>query len=271
MNPQSLLNKESLYAITDLTADKIIQMDENRLSVYQEQLTTAANLFPVQRIHLESAFKKMDYAPALQWIKSMRNTLNQIHADAIVRNIDKHLELYQDIENIKHDRFKTFIEFTMSTLALMYEDIKKVLEESAPEVSDDPRDNFVALARLVRERLTTISELNEAAIYKMKDEELKTYIKALVNFPEECSSQVEGLKGAFKMKNYVSVMRWLSALEGALTQIHANALADECRKQINLNNEYSAIRHEKLELFINYILSSISILCEDIGTLRLGG
>ncbi|MCL2187531.1 MAG: hypothetical protein FWC16_10510 [Defluviitaleaceae bacterium] len=268
MSAIKLVNKESLYAISDLNADTIIKMSDDQLADYQETLTNAVNIFPVQRSHLENAFAKMDYAPALQWLKSMRNTLNQINADNLVKNCDKHLALYQDIDNIKHDRFKTYVDFTMATLALLYEDIKKVLEESAPEETAAPQVNF---AKRIRERLATIAELNEDTINKMKDDQLKTYIKALANFPEDSISQVEGLKGAFKMKNYPSVMRWLGVLEGALTQIHANALADECRKQINLNNEYSAIRHEKLELFINYILSSISILCEDIGTLKLGG
>ncbi|MCL2203660.1 MAG: hypothetical protein FWB88_06950 [Defluviitaleaceae bacterium] len=261
------LSKESLYAITDLTADKIIRMSDDDLLAYQETLTNAVNLFPVQRSRLEDAFAKMDYAPVMQWIKSMRNTLNQIHADNLAKNCDKQLTLYQDIDNIKHDRLKTFIDYTMETLAMLYKDIQKVLDEQmALEVQASPQISF---AKRAREQLATITEINETTLERMKDDQLKSYVKALSNFPEESISQVEGLKGAFKIKNYASVMRWLGVLEGALSQIHADGLAEECRRQINLNNDYSVIRHEKLELFINYILKSISILNDDIGSLKI--
>jgi len=262
-----LVKKESLYTITDLTADKIIRMTDDQLETYQEALTNAVNLFPVQRERLADSLKKMEYAPVLQWLKSMRNTLNAIHADTLVKQCDKQLDQFSDIENIRHDRFKTFIEFIMGTLSMLYKDIQSVLDEVHAEEPEKVEEN---LARKIRKQLTTISELNEIALERLKDDQIKGYLQNLVAFVEECPARIDGLKGAFKMKNYASVMRWLGVIEASLANIHADNLTEECRRQININNEYSNIRHEKLELFINYFLTSLGQLCADISSLKLG-
>jgi hypothetical protein len=266
MKHGKLLNKESLYALTDLTADKIIRMTDDQLLVYQETLTNAVNLFPVQKDRLEDAFSKMDYAPTLQWLKSMRNTLNQIHADNLAKQCDKQLLLNQDIENIRHDRLKTFIEFFMATLTLLYSDIQLVLDELLVIEKTNPKENF---AKRVKNQLSSISEINSDKIERLTDDQLKGYIRNLKNFHEDCPAQENGLRSSFKIKNYSSVIRWLGVIEGALAQIHADSLAEECRRQININNDFSSIRHEKLELFINYALSSLSMLCSDIASLKL--
>ena len=261
-----LIKKDRLYTITDLTADKIISMSDEQLSAYQETLANAVNLFPVQQTRLAESFKKMEYAPVLQWLKAMRNTLTAIHADALVKQCDKQLEQYADIENIRHDRFKTFIEFIMGTLTMLYKDIQVILDEVDAAEPEKVQEN---LAKKIRNQLATISELNETAIERLKDDQIKAYLQSLVAFVEECPNRTDALKGAFKMKNYPSVMRWLGVIEASLANIHADSLTEECRRQININNEYNNIRHEKLELFINYILTSLGQLCADIGSLKL--
>jgi hypothetical protein len=266
MKSNKLLKKESLYALTDLTTDKIIKMNDTQLSAYQETLANAVNLFPVQKERLEDAFEKMDYAPTLQWLKSMRNTLNQIHADNLAKQCDKQLSLNMDVENIRHDRLKTFIEYFVATLTMLYKDIQVVLDELLLKENVSPKES---LAKKIKKQLSTISEIDETTIERMKDDQIKTYIKDLMAFHEECPARENGLRSSFKIKNYASVMRWLNVIEGALTQIYAENLAEECRRQVNLNNDFSAIRHEKLELFVNYVLNSLSMLCSDIGSLKL--
>jgi hypothetical protein len=260
------LNKESLYAVTDLSADKIIKMTDAQLKSYQETLTNAVNLFPVQKERLEDAFSKLDYAPTLQWLKSMRNTLNQIYAENLAKQCDKQLVLNQDIDNVRHDRLKTFIDFFMASLTMLYKDIQQVLDETKAKEKTRPKETF---AKKTKTQLATIAEINESAINKMSDDQLKIYIKALKNFCDDCPTQENGLRSAFKIKNYASVMRWLSVIEGALTQIHVDNLAEECHRQVNLNQDISNLRHEKLEPFVNYVLTSLGMLCSDIGALNL--
>ncbi|MCL2500131.1 MAG: hypothetical protein FWE90_07310 [Defluviitaleaceae bacterium] len=261
-----VLNKESLYAVTDLTADKIIKMTDTQLRAYQETLTNAVNLFPVQKDRLEDAFAKMDYAPTLQWLKSMRNTLNQIHADNLAKQCDKQLAINQDVENIRHDRLKNFIDFFMASLTMLYKDIQSVLDELKTKEKVKPKESF---AKKVKNQLSTVAEINEKTIERMSDDQIKGYINKLKDFLDDCPAQEDGLRSAFKIKNYASVMRWFNVIEGTLTKIHADHLAEECHRQINMNNDYSAIRHEKLEPFVNYVLTSLNMLCADIGSLQL--
>jgi hypothetical protein len=261
-----LLKKESLCAIAELNAGKIMKMTDEQLLAYQVTLTNAVNLFPIQKERLEDALKKMDYPPVLQWLKAMRNSLVQIHADNLAKDCDKQLAVYHDIPHIRHDKFKTFIDFMLGTLGMLYRDIQWLLEELTTEEEGVVKESY---AERVREQLSAISELNPAAIERVKDDQLKGYVKSLLNFKEECPAQENGLRGSFKMKNYASVIRWLGVIETSLAQIYADSLMEECRRQINLNHDYGTIRHEKLELFINYFLTSLSLLCEDIGTLKL--
>jgi hypothetical protein len=258
-----LLNKESLYAVTDLTADKIIKMTDAQLRTYRESLTNAVSLFPVQKDRLEDAFAKMD---TLQWLKSMRNTLNQIHADNLAKQCDKQLALNQDIDNIRHDRLKTFIDFFVASLVLLYKDIQTVLDELSQTEKSSPKESF---AKKIKNQLSTVSEINMQTIERMTDDHIKVYIKKLRNFTEDSPAQEDGLRSAFKIKNYASVMRWLSVIEGTLTQLHVNSLAEECQRQASLNQDISAIRHEKLEPFVNYVLTSLSMLRSDIESLQL--
>jgi hypothetical protein len=261
-----LIKKDSLYTLTELSADKIIKMNDDELRSYQETLANSVNLFPIQKERLEDAFKKMDYAPTLQWLKSMRNTLNQIHADNLVKQCDKQLVLFHDVDNIRHDRLKMYIDFFIPTAAMLYADIQMALDELAVTEKSGVKENY---AKKVKERLSTITELNQAAIGRMTDDQLRGYVKSLITFHEDCPAQENGLRSSFKIKNYASVIRWLGVIEAALAQINADNLVEECRRQINLNNDYSAIRHEKMELFINYFLTSLSLLCADIGVLKL--
>ena len=64
-------------------------------------------------------------------------------------------------------------------------------------------------------------------------------------------------------------MQWLSAIEDSLSKIHANSLLEECRSQINQNKDFNSIRHERLEMFVNYFLTSVSMLADDIKMLHL--
>jgi PleD family two-component response regulator len=64
-------------------------------------------------------------------------------------------------------------------------------------------------------------------------------------------------------------MQWLSAIEEVLTSIHADGLAEDCQKQIELNKDYNSIKHDRLEVFTNYFLSTLSMLAADIKHLHL--
>jgi hypothetical protein len=261
----SFPSKESLYKITELSTDKIANLTDEEMAAYCEQLHNAVNLFPVQKNHLEQAFAKMEYAPTLQWLKSISNTLTRIYADNLVRQCKKQLAQCSDPENIRHDRLKNFIDFFTASLTMFYADVAQVLKqtETATVVNQEDTD-----AKRIRVQLATIDELNQTAIDKIPNSKLSTYIKNLHHFCHTGIDNENGLRGAFRMKNYASVISWLDIIEASLIKIHADNLAEECKRQINANNDYAAIRQEKFELVINYICSALSMLRTDIESLK---
>lgn len=112
-----------------------------------------------------------------------------------------------------------------------------------------------------KERLLAISELKLAAIQKMDEHKLNTYVKSLNSFTEGFSELEERMKTALETKDYASLSKGLADIRDLLTAICAFDMADECTKQIK---ELKNVRHEKLEAFMAYFLTSLSMLSIDI-------
>jgi len=256
--------KSKLSAVSELNTELINKMTDTQLLSYVQALDVTANTFPMQKEELEYAFNAKDYAPVMQWLGVISSSLVQVHADALVKYCEKHIDLNQDIENIRHEKLKIFIDYFMPTLEVFYNDIHDLLvtmeeEEEAQEVQPAK----------VREKLLTVSELNAKTIKQMSEEELDEYVGVLNFFHENFHTQENGLRSAVKIKHYVFVMQWLTSIEESLTKIHAGHLLDDCRSQIELNKDFNNIRHDKLEIFVNYFLSSLSMLAADIKQLHL--
>jgi hypothetical protein len=103
----------------------------------------------------------------------------------------------------------------------------------------------------------------------MTDAQLNGYLDCLSAFHEGFKAQEDGLRNAVRMKQYTSVLRWLASTEESLSKIHANNLLEDCREEISQCKDISAIKHDKLEVFSNYFLSSLSMLSADIKKLNL--
>jgi hypothetical protein len=260
------VTKEKLLTIADLNAEKIKGMSNEQLQTYAESLNTSINLFPVQKEKLENAFRINDYAVVLQWLKSVRNRLSMMHADSLVKDCERQINQNQDLSNIRHDKLRAFIDYFFSNLNIFYTDIQHLFEEQ--KLEDIEHGNESPLEK-IKGRLTMVNELNPKKIKAITSGQLCGYIDCLNAFAEDFEAQENGLKGSIKIKYYASTIQWLSVIEEALTKIYADNLAEECRNQINLNKDFDNIRHEKLEVFIQYLLTSLTILYDDIKKLNL--
>jgi hypothetical protein len=254
--------RDMLLSIPDLNPDKIRKLTDKQFQSYTEALVSSANVFSLQRNKLESAFRDKNYEIVLEWLKSIRNRLSQIHADNLVAEYDKHIHLYQNIETIRHEKMRVFIDYLFSLMTMLFSDVQKALDDEYA----DPKSG--ALLK-IKERLYTVSELNAKKIEEMTEDQIIHYVENLALFQENLHAQENGLRGSFRIKQYASLFRWLSQVEESLAKIHADNLIEDCRAQLNLNKDYSNIRHEKLEIFINYLLSSLNMLAADINGLNL--
>jgi len=259
--------KEELLTISDLNSDLIKNMTEKQLLSYTQALGVTADAFTVQKEELVGALQQMDHMQVLQWIKIIGSGLSQLHADGLVSDCEKLVSQNEDLESIRHEKLKAYVEYFLSNLTMLFADINKVLDTLQLETPEQKQDEMQP--GKIKEKLGTIAELNYAKIEKMTDSQLYAYIGALHAFHDEFQAQENGLRGSIKIKHYVFVLQWLSAAEESLSKIHADSILEVCRKQISLNKDFNSIRHERLEAFVNFFLSTLSMLSADIKMLNL--
>jgi CheY-like chemotaxis protein/HPt (histidine-containing phosphotransfer) domain-containing protein len=112
-----------------------------------------------------------------------------------------------------------------------------------------------------KERLLSISELTLAGIQKMDDRGFETYASFLNAFIEALPAHDEKMKAALEAKDYSSLAKSFADVRDLLEAIHAGYMADECTKQIK---ELKNVKHKKLEVFMTYFLTNLSMLSIDI-------
>jgi len=256
--------KKKLISVSDLNADLINAMTEKQLQSYIQALDVTANTYPVQKEELESAFRTMDYALVMQWLKIILSSLEQVHADNLLKECEKRFDINQDIEGIRHEKLRIFIEYYLPTLELFFDDVHQALDSL-----DEIELKNEAQPEKIIPKLLTISELNAKKIEAMEEEELNEYIENLNYFHENFHNQEQGLRSAVKIKHYAFVMQYLTGIEESLVKIHADSLLEDCQKQIELLKDFNNIRQEKLEMFAKYFLSTLSMLAADLKQLHL--
>jgi len=267
------ISKEKMLQVADIDTDKIENMNDEQLLNYSEFLRSAVNIFPVQKERLENALKAMDYASVMQWLTAIRNNLSRMQADDLARDCDKQLNINKDLTNIRHEALRAFVEYFLSNCNMFFTDVQKVLNASDHEANAQisEEDRAKALKSEIIEKLSTITELNHEKIAALSSEQLIDYIEVLNTFEDDFLTQSAGLRNTLKVRSYSAVIQWLTTIEETLVQIYAESLAEDCRNQININQDFSKIRHEKFEIFANYFLTSLSMLASDIKALQLNG
>jgi CheY-like chemotaxis protein len=114
----------------------------------------------------------------------------------------------------------------------------------------------------VKERLLEISDLNIAfRLRTMSESDLEGYVKVLNSFVEEFPALEQDAKKALAENNNSSLSKKLAVMHDLLVQIHADALSEECLKQMN---GLLSAKHEKIEAFLTYFLSVLTMLSIDI-------
>jgi len=114
---------------------------------------------------------------------------------------------------------------------------------------------------ICKERLLAISELKLAGIQKMDEHKLNNYVNSLNAFADGFPVLEEKIKSAMEAKDYAGLSKCLADMRDLLTAIHVVDMADECTKQIR---DLKNVKHEKLEAFMSYFLTSLSMLSIDI-------
>jgi CheY-like chemotaxis protein len=113
-----------------------------------------------------------------------------------------------------------------------------------------------------RERLLKISELKlTGKIEQMDDGKLSNFVQLLNSFTDNLPEIEKKINNALLKRDYDTLAKHLSTVRDMLGKIFAEEIAQDCTKQINwLGSE----RPEKVEAYMRYFLSNLSILATDI-------
>jgi len=114
----------------------------------------------------------------------------------------------------------------------------------------------------IRERLLGISELNiEQRLMHMRGGQLDEYLHELNVFVENFPTLETELKSSLDERDYFSFSGCLTDVRDILMKIRADELAEECLKLIN---GLVAVKHEKVEARLTFLLSVLTMLSIDI-------
>jgi CheY-like chemotaxis protein len=114
----------------------------------------------------------------------------------------------------------------------------------------------------IKKQLLGISELDiKKRLIRMSSPEFDEYVRMLNVFVEEFPAQEARVKKALEERDYTALSRNLGVIKDTLAKIHADSLVADCVKQMNGLNK---VKHEKIEAFLAYFLSVVTMLSIDI-------
>ncbi|MDR2953008.1 MAG: response regulator [Treponema sp.] len=255
-----MINREQLLAISELNlADKIEQMEEGKLANYVQLLNSFTDNLPGLEKKIKAALVVRDNNALTKHLTLVRDMLKKIYADDIAQDCTKHISW---IGNEKHEKIEAYIRYFLSSMAMLSADIQKAQRQTdaaqpaAGETADKPKKNKII------ERLLDISELKlTGKIEQMGEEDQKNYIRLLDTFTENFPAQEENIKIALKNNDNDAFTKHLSEVQDILEKIYADEMAQDCAKQIS---SLDSTTHEKIEAYMRYFLSTLSMLSIDI-------
>jgi CheY-like chemotaxis protein/HPt (histidine-containing phosphotransfer) domain-containing protein len=257
-----MISKEKLLEISDLNlAGKIEQMNELDLKKYNQLLYTFIDNLPEQDKRIKTALDAKNYEALTKHLTAVKGILEKIYADEIAADCAKQIT---SLGVIKHEKLDAYMRhYFLFNLASLAEDIQKADGKTAePQKDKAANDSQNTGEKVNKDKLLAIHELKLAGkIEQMDDNGLRDYIQLLNSFTENYPEQEEKIKIALKNIDYDALKKQLSDVKDILEKIHADEMAQECAKQITVIGK---TMHEKIEAFMRYFLSSLSMLSIDI-------
>jgi CheY-like chemotaxis protein len=113
-----------------------------------------------------------------------------------------------------------------------------------------------------KDKLLEISELQlTGKIEQMDEGKLNNFVQLLNSFSDNLPALEKKIKDALVTKNNDALKKHLISVREILVKIYADDMAQDCTKQAaRIGNE----RHEKIEAYMRYFLTTLSMLSTDI-------
>jgi CheY-like chemotaxis protein len=254
-----MINRERLLAISELNlAEKIEQMDEGKLNNFVQLLNSFSDNLPGLEKKIKDALVKKDNDALAKHLTTVRDLLGKINADEMAQDCTKQINR---LGAEKHEKIEAYMRYFLSSLSILSTDIQKAQQET-DDSSDAAGESGNVSENMYIERLLDISELNLAGrIEQMKENELNAYLELLNTFTDNFPVQEDKIKEALRTKDNDAFVKQLTEVKDILEKMYADEMAQDCAKQINGIGSTSP---EKIEAYMRYFLSTLSMLSIDI-------
>ena len=114
----------------------------------------------------------------------------------------------------------------------------------------------------IKERLFAIPDLIlSKQLPMMSNAQLENYTALLHSFTEDFPAHEEKIQAAMDTGDVKSLIGHLTSLREILINIHADGLADECRKRLS---NFDKDKPERIESYVSFFLSNLATLSIDI-------
>ncbi|WP_461247003.1 response regulator [Treponema sp. R6D11] len=268
-----MINKEKLLEISELQlAGKIEQMDEGKLNNFVQLLDSFSDNLPGLEKKLKDALVTKNNEALKKNLSTVREMLVKIYADEMAQDITKQIG---KIGVEKHEKIEAYLRYFLSTLSMLSAEIQKAQSGKSSDEAQTAQASQNAVkdagdaggakgkkdGTKILERLLEISDINSEKIEQMDEGEFDGYLEALDEFTENYPAQEDKINDALKLKDNDLLAKQLTEVKEILEKIHADEMAQDCGKQISTIGTTS---HEKIEAYMRYFLSSLSMLSIDI-------
>ena len=118
-----------------------------------------------------------------------------------------------------------------------------------------------------KEQLQRISDLNlSGRLNKMSENQFFDYVQTLNAFIDRFPASADNLRRSLDAGSYHALLDTLSGVYDSLTNIYADGLARECRRQIDSMNRsgVSGIDYDDVQSFIENFIQSVSAMSIEI-------
>jgi len=256
-----VINRDKLLAISELNlAGKIEQMEESKMANFVQLLNSFTDNLPGHEKKIKNALVLRDYEALTKHLSAVRSILEKIYADEMAADCTKQINSFGIS---KHEKIESYMRYFLTTLSILATDIQKAQQASAPAENSGAAKDTTGRNKIIdMELLFAISDLNlERKIEQMEDEEFLNYVNLLNSFTEDFPIREDKIKAALIVKDNETLIKQLTYIKDTLGKIFADEMAEECSKQIDLVGK---IKHEKIEAYMRYYLTSLSMLSLDI-------
>jgi CheY-like chemotaxis protein len=257
-----VINRDKLLAISELNlTGKIEQMEESKVANFVQLLNSFTDNLPGLEKKIKDSLVLRDYDALTKNLTAVRGFLEKIYADEMAADCTKQINSFG---SSKHEKIESYMRYFLTTLSILSTDIQKAQQTGAPAaVNTSGTKDATGRNKIIdMELLFAISELNlDRKIEQMEDEEFINYVKLLNSFTEDFPIREDKIKAALIVKDNETLIKQLTYIKDTLGKIFADEMMEECSKQIDLIDK---IKHEKIEAYMRYFLTSLSMLSLDI-------